>query len=280
MPMPIERKPIKPLHCSFIPEGSKSYLTKDGESWISIAEKFNLTPLDLIYYNFRTISPPEVNWYLRTRVGCNKTTRDRYNWMFSDSARPGIIYIPLTRIEFPPTIITVIRWKKLSFWLRLYTGDLWFYKKIRGNLGMRIDHHPSDWYAWQISASLLCANIPIKGSPPVGVGTVNSTEYTFEYNPLLINPTEDWRKKGIFVRLAGKYAWVKIKNALPKVPSEKYQPVRNVHTKDLIFKVMVDSPQTGWCSGVGGIEEGRKVKPKPKPNKPQIPWRRRYPEIA
>jgi hypothetical protein len=46
-----------------------------------------------------------VNWYLRRNVGCNVPTPDGLNWMFSDSASPGLIYLPIERLDMEPTVI-------------------------------------------------------------------------------------------------------------------------------------------------------------------------------
>jgi hypothetical protein len=50
----------------------------------------------LVYFNFQTNDPAEVNWYLSHVTGCNKPTPDGYNWTFSSSAKPGVIYRPPT----------------------------------------------------------------------------------------------------------------------------------------------------------------------------------------
>jgi hypothetical protein len=36
-----------------------------------------------------------VNWYLRNHVGCDRPTADTHNWTFSNSAKPGVIHLPL-----------------------------------------------------------------------------------------------------------------------------------------------------------------------------------------
>jgi hypothetical protein len=54
---------------------------------------------DLIRFNFKTNNPDEVNWYLRRNVGCNVPTPDGFNWTFSSSASPGIIYLPIQRLN-------------------------------------------------------------------------------------------------------------------------------------------------------------------------------------
>lgn len=262
--MAIECEPSSPLSKDHIPENSESYRVQDGDNWINVAEKFNMIPLQLIHFNYNTIDPPEVNWYLNRNVGCVKETRDGYNWRFSSSAYPGKIYIPKTVVNFPPDTIVVQNWQKISFWLELNYWDIRIYKKIRGDLCMRINHHPYDWYAWSISASFLCGNIPIKGSPPIGLGKINSTEKTFEYNPQLFDPINDWHNKGVSVQLVGSVAYIQVKNAFPKTPNKDYEPIKGIASKWLKFDVVLDSPQLGGCAGIGGIEDGRNVKPIPR----------------
>src|SRR5215467_14072099 len=64
------------------------------EDWYSVARKFGVDVQELIFFNFMTHKPDEVNWYLHHYVGCDKVSPSGNNWMFSNSARPGIIYIP------------------------------------------------------------------------------------------------------------------------------------------------------------------------------------------
>jgi len=54
-----------------------------------------MEPWDLIVANFKTRDPAEVNWYLRHHTGCTQPTPDGKNRMFSASASPGIVHIPV-----------------------------------------------------------------------------------------------------------------------------------------------------------------------------------------
>lgn len=94
--MPIEQKPPVVLPPNFRPENSIPRRVRDGDDWWRIAAEYNLDAWTLIEFNFKTRKPAEVNYYLRTRVGCCKPTQDGKNWMFSSTAAPGIIYIPQT----------------------------------------------------------------------------------------------------------------------------------------------------------------------------------------
>jgi hypothetical protein len=53
-------------------------------------------PWDLIYFNFQTYDPDEVNWYLYEKVGCRGTTHDGRNYRFDsgDPYRAVEIYLP------------------------------------------------------------------------------------------------------------------------------------------------------------------------------------------
>ncbi|MEO5859980.1 MAG: LysM peptidoglycan-binding domain-containing protein [Pyrinomonadaceae bacterium] len=89
-----------PIQKNALPN-STSYRVKDGDNWQTIAAKAGVTPSDLIKFNFRTVVPEEVNWYLREYVGCNVKTPDGRNWRFSSSANPGILYIPNSAVRMP-----------------------------------------------------------------------------------------------------------------------------------------------------------------------------------
>lgn len=92
--MPIEKRPQSPLPRNYKPQGGTPYKVKTNDDWYSVAKAHGVAPLDLIYFNFHTRDPAEVNYYLRMNVGCTKQTRDQKNWMFSSDAAPGVIYLP------------------------------------------------------------------------------------------------------------------------------------------------------------------------------------------
>jgi hypothetical protein len=64
------------------------------EDWGSVADKFSVDVYDLISFNFLTTNSDVVNWCLRVYVGCERVSPSGNNWMFSERARPGIIFIP------------------------------------------------------------------------------------------------------------------------------------------------------------------------------------------
>lgn len=93
--MPVHTKqPTKPLPGGYRPTGGEPHRVTDRDSWWTLAASRGVDPWWLIQYNFETRDPAEVNWYLQTRVGCTKTTRDGKNFVFSSSARPGLVYLP------------------------------------------------------------------------------------------------------------------------------------------------------------------------------------------
>jgi hypothetical protein len=71
-----------------------TYRVKDGDDWEKVAKKFMVDVKELIYFNFLTTRPDEVNWYLHYHTGCDTVSPSGNNWMFSSSANPGIIWIP------------------------------------------------------------------------------------------------------------------------------------------------------------------------------------------
>jgi len=86
-----------PLPPSFVPKDAvHKHKVTDQETWRTVANKYKTSVTEvaeLILYNFQTLKPEYVNWYLKSITGCDKTTDDM-NWAFSDSASPGYIYIP------------------------------------------------------------------------------------------------------------------------------------------------------------------------------------------
>ena len=97
-----ESTPSNPLPVDFVPEGAvANHRVADGENWASVAKQYAVDVNALIYFNFHTNVPEEVNWYLRRNTGCNVSNDGDINWAFSSSASPGIIYIP------PATVITM-----------------------------------------------------------------------------------------------------------------------------------------------------------------------------
>ena len=103
-----EREPDDPLPADFEPEGFvERHRVSDGEDWASVAAQYNVNVKDLIYFNFHTNVPEEVNWYLRRNVGCNVSNDGDLNWAFSSSADPGLIYIPPSEvIDMEPEEVT------------------------------------------------------------------------------------------------------------------------------------------------------------------------------
>lgn len=83
-----------PLPKGYIPPGGIAHDVKDGESWKSLAARWFINVDYLVWFNFQTNNPDEVNWYLQRNVGCTKETKDRRNYEFSTDDKPGRIYRP------------------------------------------------------------------------------------------------------------------------------------------------------------------------------------------
>jgi hypothetical protein len=72
----------------------EEHKVKTGESIGSLAQKAGIKWQDLAKFNWNTDDPESINDALRDRVGCTKKTRDRLNYMFDSTDKPGIVYIP------------------------------------------------------------------------------------------------------------------------------------------------------------------------------------------
>ncbi len=104
--MPIEKRPAH-----LVPKGPPrdsrpaGHKVSDNETFESIAHRYKIPVKQLIFFNFGTLNPAELNWYLREYVGCNLATHDKKNWRFSASAKPGLIYLPDNVMRMDPVII-------------------------------------------------------------------------------------------------------------------------------------------------------------------------------
>jgi len=96
---------------TYVPAESSPYQVTNRDNWWVLAERpevktAGMTANDLCYYNFKTRSPSEINWYLHYKVGCRRATRDGKNYMFTTGDRPGIVYLP--KIGPPPPVKTIL----------------------------------------------------------------------------------------------------------------------------------------------------------------------------
>ncbi len=92
MPVKIE-KPSPTLPVGYRPANSFPYRVKNGDSFVSLANRLGITPKDLLRFNFNTDTPTHINYYLQHNVGCSIPTPDGKNYTFTN-AEPGIIYYP------------------------------------------------------------------------------------------------------------------------------------------------------------------------------------------
>ena len=93
-----EKAPATP-NLGYVPPNSAAVKVTAADDWWKLAARpevkaAGLSALDLCAFNFQTKNPAEINWYLRNKVGCTKATSDRKNYMFSNDASPGIVYLP------------------------------------------------------------------------------------------------------------------------------------------------------------------------------------------
>lgn len=86
------------------PAGSHPYRVGSSVNWSSVASSDGWSARDLIYYNFRTYDPREINWYLYHFVGCRHSEDGNRNLTFRN-ASPGLIYTR-TKIAKPTSSYT------------------------------------------------------------------------------------------------------------------------------------------------------------------------------
>jgi hypothetical protein len=152
--MAISREPKpRPSELDYVPPNSRPYKVTPNDSWWTLADRSDVKfsgmgALDLCYFNFKTRKPPEINWYLRHKVGCQRETRDGNNYMFSAADTPGIVYLPKEG-HLPPVGETQKkRTKRLNTWVGLVAkGGTQFavigIETVTG-LAFSLDD-PSDW---------------------------------------------------------------------------------------------------------------------------------------
>ncbi len=107
-----EPKPL-PSPLDYVPPNGTRHPVTSADSWYTLAERADvkaagMSANDLCFFNFKTRSAPEINWYLYNKVGCRATTRDGRNYRFTTGITPGVIYLPKPGppppvTEFTPT---------------------------------------------------------------------------------------------------------------------------------------------------------------------------------
>lgn len=197
--MPIEREPLSKVPKNYVPPNSKAYRVKDRDSWVSLANANGLDPWELIEANFRTRSAAEVNWYLRNYVGCNVATQDGKNWMFSSSAKPGVVYIPQKpRVYYEvPDMKLIAQDKDMSCWYA--SGQMLIAWRQRRTQQCEMDHpDPSLVQKWSklyddnpgISNGQIAdfaRDLGLTMLPPVTPSPAYMRDLLMKYGPLWIN---------------------------------------------------------------------------------------------
>jgi hypothetical protein len=116
--MPIEKQARTLSAGEWPPPSSVRRPVTEKDNWWTLATEagWKDDPWRLIEFNFKTKNPAEVNYYLRTLVGCKKPTSDGKNWMFSAGLNPGAVYLPAAAAPPPaakprrPGMLDVGRW--------------------------------------------------------------------------------------------------------------------------------------------------------------------------
>ena len=87
---PIRKRPAS-LRTPWPPtDASTTESVSVTDNWWTLATRHNRDDVwDIIYYNFETYDPQEVNWYMYERLGCRTTTADGRNYRFGRP--PGVV---------------------------------------------------------------------------------------------------------------------------------------------------------------------------------------------
>lgn len=80
---PIRKKPVTPGTMT-LPAAKTTEFVGPADNWWTLAKKYkrDACPWDIIFFNFQTYDPQEVNWYLYEKLGCRLTTPDGRNYCF------------------------------------------------------------------------------------------------------------------------------------------------------------------------------------------------------
>jgi len=70
------------------------------ESLDSIAKDNGITWQQLAQFNWATSDPQDINICLHDLVGCLHTTKNRKNYIFTSSDRPGVVYVPIKSQDY------------------------------------------------------------------------------------------------------------------------------------------------------------------------------------
>jgi hypothetical protein len=141
-------------------------------------------PWDLIYFNFRTYNPDEVNWYLYEKVGCRGATANGLNYRFDsgDPTKQLAIYIPPWDFRGPgpkqkeaqQAALTVLRGSiasGLHFRLgsvSLRPGDLLAIADLIENGRITLIHRPTLGHMAIYDSQRNRMAIPFDRLPPIG----------------------------------------------------------------------------------------------------------------
>jgi hypothetical protein len=84
---PIRKRPAAPV-AGPLAGGSNRAVSPLDNWWTLAQETKRCDPWDIIYFNFQTYNPEEVNWYLFERLGCRLKTPDGRNYRFAKTDPP------------------------------------------------------------------------------------------------------------------------------------------------------------------------------------------------
>lgn len=232
--MAIEQAPAQPISRDFIPENSTPYHVKDGDSFVSIARENNMDVWDLIYANFKTRKPAEVNWYLREYVGCKLQTKNERSWRFSSDAYPGVIHIPNGYCEDYSTYVCeseedvppppkAPNYKRVAFWLEITQATLGVAKLGRGYL-VASPSWNREWWWWDLGLMKgFGAGIP----DPRFVGEFKTQHSYLHVDPMEFDMKKQFARRHYAMNFYLSTVKFRISSVFSSKPDSEFPPIKD-----------------------------------------------------
>jgi hypothetical protein len=248
----IEPPASRRVPLTYRPPGSSEHHVRTGENWEKVAARYGLTARNLIYYNFKTNVPQEVNWYLHWYVNCDTPTPDHFNWSFTDTAhlgaspRAGIIYVPLTEIVIDdpePVIGTAPRWQDIEFWFEGTVADIAVGVIFKGELAMRYTRKPSDWHCWPLSLTLAGRSLGWSGVTPFSTVAIK-----FRVDTHRFKPKKTWDGKHVSASYSGTKLALTVHDAFELTPGDP-SPVKGAFLGRLQIPLIIPTHAGGGAIG-------------------------------
>jgi hypothetical protein len=189
------------------------------------------------------------------------------------SYRATYVQLSVTRPAQLPTPAKpppVKRWRSLMLWLDVDFLNLGPIRRMNGALVGSIDGDMTSWLAWNLGGTQAQAGIPVKGEPPIGTGSLNTTGVTLQYDPDIFDPATAFAGKAATFRMHGKTVKMVVRNLLPRQPSASYEPLNGVAERSVELEFINPDTEASISGGYVTLGRVRRVKGKG-PSMPKCP---------